>query len=229
MALNKTEHPQHAFLQTFDAMLEVTSRVERDYISERTLESQSNLTTLWNATGPCGVGSYSSAKSEKDFRQIMVTVNEIFYINMTILWQTMTFVQRNCTTSYVEIISGDFGDRYRKCGTGGKYFHLVKHYVAYINISYHEMKDNVSLAFVYQVINAEGTDNTYILPKFIFLHLSSTTTLLAAEALQYQGRQYLLWTFNTFHFLYVVTVRIVYNCLQSLAGSSSAIEDLGRR
>ncbi len=226
VALNKTDHPQHAFMKTFHAMLEVMSRVERDYMSERTLENQSNLTTLWHATGPCGVGSYSSAKSEKDFRQIMVTVNKIFYINMTVLWQKMTFMQRNCSTSYVEIISGDFGDRHRKCGTGGKYFHLVKHYVAYISISYYEMKDNVSLAFVYQVINAEATDNAYTLPKFIFLHLSHTTTLLAAEALQYQGRQYLLWTFNTFHFLYVVEVRIFYNCLQSLAESSGVLLEI---
>ncbi len=216
--LNKTsEHPQHAFMQTFDAMLAVMSRMESEYISERVLENQSNLTTLWHGTGPCGAGSYSSVKRERNFRKIMVTVSEIFYINVTVLWQKMTYVHPNCSTSYVDIIPGDFGTRYRKCGTGGKYFNLIKHYVAYINISYYEMKDDVSVAFIYQVITAEGTDNIYALPNFISLHVRHMATLLAAEALKYDLTQYFLWTFSTFHFLhYVVNSRIVYNCIQSL-------------
>ncbi len=227
VALKKTsEHPQHAFMKTFDAMLEVMSRIENEYISENALGDHSNLTTLWHGTGPCGAGSYSSVKRENNFRQIVVTVNEIFYINVTILWQKMTYIHRSCSTSYVDIIPGDLGTRYRKCGTGGKYFRLIKHNVAYININYYEMKDDVSVAFIYQVISAEGTDNIYALPNFILFEYGVHTLLLTAEALKYDGTQYFLWTVSSYHILYVVNARILYNCIQSLGRNGKVLLDV---
>ncbi len=176
----------------------------------------------WIATGPCGVARCSS-EERTNFMQIKIVVNELFNVNVTVLRQIMTYVHPDSNTNCVAIASGDWKTEYQKCGTGGTYYHLIEHNIAYIDIRYNEMNDTVFVAFVYQVTDAGAMDNKYFLPEFIALHEDSNLVFSVSEALRYRDRQLFLWIFSSLDVLHVVSVQSsYYTCSGIVVGHDKA-------
>ncbi len=226
IALQKAvEYPLLDLVQTLNIQFAFISKTRISYMEEREVIAALELDyPAWVATGPCGAARHSSdGKDRNHLVQIKIAVNVLFYVNITVLQQMMAYVHPDSNTSCVVMATGDWKIKYKKCGTGGKYYHLIEHHVAYIDIRYNEMNDTVFVAFMYQVTDAEAVNNKYFLPDFIGLStdpnvpFSSTT-----EALEYKGRRLVLWTFSSLIVLRTVSVYSHYHCRGVVVGHNKA-------
>ncbi len=209
---NVLRYPLSDFVQTLNIQFLFISKTKNIYIAEREIITKSSLESpAWVATGPCGAARYSS-EEQTNFMQVQIAVNELFYVNVTVLQQIMTYVHPESNTSCVAMASGNWKNKYKKCGTGGKYYRLMEHNVVYIDVSYNEMNDTVFVAFVYQVTDTGAMNNKYFLPDFISLTMDPNQVFSASEALRHKGRELLLWTFGSLDVLHTVFVYSRYSC-----------------
>ncbi len=218
---NAIGHPTN-FVQTLNTQYAFLSKMKTSYMTERELARSKVESPVWVATGPCGAAKHSSEGRGSNLMQIKIAVNELFHVNVTVLQQIMAYVHPDSDTNCVAIASGDRKIRCKRCGTGGKYYHLIEHYVVYVIMLYNDVNHTVILTFMYQATDAGAMDSKYLLPDFITLHMNPHLVFAASEALRYKGRQLLLWTFSSLDVLHTISVHGRYICGGLVLGHNKA-------